>query len=271
MATITPIIKIMQDAAHKAGRSLLRDFGEIENLQVSQKGPGDFVSNADHKAEKIIIAELQKARPDYSILSEEAGEIKGKDESSRWIIDPLDGTKNFLHSVPQFCISIGLEQTTPIGKKEIVAGVIYVPVFNEVYWAERGQGSYVNQRRLLVSGRKKIGEVLLGTGGIGTNRDKQGKTKEVIRQLIDKGANVRMLGCAALELAYVAAGKMDGLWHTDLKSWDMAAGILIVREAKGMVTELNGGGNMLESGTILATNANMHEELQKIMTANYSA
>lgn len=271
MNNISTIIKIMQEAAQKAGRSLLRDFNEVENLQVSQKGPGDFVSAADHRAEEIILRELQKARPDYCIVAEESGNIKGTNEEFCWYIDPLDGTKNFLHSVPQFCISIGLEQTMPTGKKELVAGVIYVPISNEMYWAERNLGAFMNNKRLLVSARKQVGDLLLGTGGIGSRREGGEETKEAIRVLTETGANVRMLGCAALELAYVAAGKMDGLWHVTLKPWDMAAGIVLVREAKGLVSDISGGNNMLKSETILAANGNVHDDLRKIIAPIYKS
>jgi myo-inositol-1(or 4)-monophosphatase len=268
---MNPIIKIMQEAAHKAGRSLLRDFGEVENLQVSQKGPGDFVSAADHKAEETIINELQKSRPNYSILSEEIGEVKGSDGEYRWIVDPLDGTMNFLHGVPQFCVSIGLEKTLANGNKDLIAGVIFVPISNEVYWAEKGQGAYVGNRRLQVSGRKRLDGLLVGTGGLGNHRDKSHNTKEAIIELENKGVNVRMMGSAALELAYVAAGKLDGLWHVDLKPWDMAAGIVIVREAKGMATEIDAGSNMLENGNILAANTDVHDDLQRLISSFYKS
>ena len=270
------IITIMQDAAHKASRSLIRDFGEVENLQVSMKGPGDFVSAADHRSEKIIMRELSKARPDYGILSEESGEISpaggGKPEF-RWVIDPLDGTTNFLHSVPQFCVSIGLEQFLPNGKSEIIAGVIYAPVLQEIYWAEKGAGAFVGNKRLLVSARKKVSECLISTCGFSRTKKEIGKkdAADALKEISSMGTNVRMFGCATLELAYVAAGKIDGLWHGALKPWDLAAAIAIIREAKGMVSEINGNNNMMKTGSIVATNGHIHDDLRAIVSPFYQS
>lgn len=260
----------MQDAAFKAARGLKRDFGEVENLQVSQKGPGDFVSAADHKAEETIISELQRARPKFSILSEETGEIEGEDGEYRFVIDPLDGTMNFLHSVPQFCISIGLEKKLPNGKTDIEAGVIYVPIYDDMYYAEKNQGAFVGNRRLLVSARQHLDSSMLGTAGLGAERNKAQETRDALMEFTRKGGNVRMLGCAALELAYVAAGKLDAFWHADLRPWDIAAGIVLVREAKGVVTDLNGDNNMMQTNEIIAANQNLYEPVKNIISATYN-
>jgi len=253
------LIRIVEAAVHKAGRALSRDFGEVENLQVSRKGPGDFVSSADHRAEKILVEELSKSRPDYGFLVEEKGEIPGKDPDNRWIIDPLDGTSNFLHGVPHFCVSVGLEQRTPNGKKEIVLGAVYAPVLQEFYWAEKGQGAFVNDRRLGVSARNRLEECLVGAY---IRRDPEAAARD-LKMLQMMPCSRRILGSAALELAYVAAGKLDGFWHHNLKPWDMAAGMLLVREARGMVTEVDGGSRVLESGNILASNEPIHDQLLK--------
>lgn len=268
MAIISPIIKAMQDAVHKASRSLIRDFGEVENLQVSQKGPGDFVSAADHKAEEILVRELQKFRPDWSFLLEESDEIKGSDEY-RWIIDPLDGTKNFLHSVPSFCISVGLEQTMPNGTKELVAGVILAPVLNELFWAERGQGAYFNGRRIQVSARSVLDQLLVGTGGLGSANAHRAEAKQAVIATSEKNITLNMMGSAALMLAYVSAGKLDGFWQMGLKPWDMAAGIVLIREARGMVTDMTCRQDMLKTGGILAANGAVHPKLSDIVGPCY--
>jgi len=258
------LIRIMEDAVVKAGRSLVRDFGEVENLQVSKKGPGDFVTSADKKSEKILINELKKLRPSYGFLVEESGEIKGADEKYRWIIDPLDGTNNFMHGLPHFCISLALAEKTPTGKEDIIAAVIYAPAYREIYTAEKGQGAYLGNRRLSVSGRTKLDEAMIATCF------KPGSDeKNEMLAIEDMAINTRILGSAALDLTYVAAGKLDIFWHDKLMPWDMAAGILLVREARGMVTEINGDADMLVNGNIVATNSNFHEKIVSTLAKYY--
>lgn len=250
------MINVMCMAAEKAGRGLVRDFNEIEHLQVSRKSLGDFVSTADHKAEEVLVRELIKSRPTYGFLVEESGVIAGEDPHYQWIIDPLDGTTNFLHGIPHFCISIALKH-----KSEIVAGVIYNPVVDELYWAEKGNGTYLNQRRLRVSGRKNLEEALIGVGApFGEHGDPQAFIKS-IEKVMPKTAGIRRFGAAALDLAFVAAGRLDGFFETHLKPWDMAAGMLMVKEAGGYVSDFAGGTNMLETGEIIAANEPLFAQL----------
>lgn len=261
-------INVMVRAATYASKSLIRDFGELEKLQVSKKSLGDFVSTADLNAEKSLIADLQKARPDYGFLLEESGEIKGKDDTRRWIIDPLDGTTNFLHGIPHWCISIALEETLG-SKKEIIAGVIYDPIKDELFWSEKGIGSFLNAQRLRVSGRSKMEESVIATGFPCANKD-QTVQKDFLAEsskLMCQVAGIRRMGAAALDLAYVAAGRYEAFWERGLSPWDSAAGELIVREAGGFVTDLNGGKKHLEDGTILAANG-MHRDLLKLLQKN---
>lgn len=256
-------MNVMMKAAHKAERSLVRDFGEVEQLQVSRKGPSDFVSAADIRAEQTIIEVLQQARPDYAMLVEEAGEIEGKpDTFYRWIVDPLDGTTNFLHGLPYWCIVIALEKNID-NKSEIVASLVHVPILGETFWAEKGAGAYVQTRsgqniRLRVSTRKRVDDVLLATGtitgGVQSHRER-------IRSLSSNVVGVRSLGAAALELAYTAAGRYDAFIHEGLKPWDLAAGILLVQEAGGKVTDLDHKLFMLRDGNIIAGNEVLHSKL----------
>ena len=256
----SPLLNVMTAAAQKAGRKLIRDFGEVEHLQVSQKGPADFVSNADHKSEKILREELQKARPKFGFLLEEGGEIKGEDISNRWIVDPLDGTTNFLHGIPHFSISIALERDgVPF------AGVVYEPIHDEMYWAEKGSGAFLNGRRLRVSGRKEMGESVFSTGIPFLGAKDHPQFLKELEAVMAVSAGVRRFGSAALDLAYVAAGRYDGFWETGLNAWDMAAGIVLVREAGGLVYEIDGGTKMLDSGNILATNSPLQTPLGKIL------
>ena len=253
-------VNVMIKAARKAARSLLRDFGEVENLQVSAKGPGDFVSRADTKAEQLIRDELTEARPNYGWLGEESVEVKGEDPTRRWIVDPLDGTTNFLHGQPHWAISIGLEH-----KGEIVAGVIYDPIRDEMFVAEKGAGAWLNDRRMRVSGRKDMIEMIFATGiPFGGRAELPGALRE-IAALAPQTAGIRRMGAAALDLAYVAAGRCDGYWERDLKPWDMAAGILLVREAGGFVGTIEEGGNLFVERSIVAANANVYEGLRKVL------
>lgn len=260
MAVRSPHLNVMAKAAEKAGRALVRDFGEVENLQVSRKGPADFVSIADKKAERIVREELEKARPDFGFLLEEGGEVKGRDPSSRWIVDPLDGTTNFLHGIAHFAVSIALERDG-----EIVAGVIYEPIRDEMYWAEKGSGAFLNARRLRVSSRKNMLDAVIGTGipfhGVGDHPTYATQLRAVMANV----AGVRRFGSAALDLAYVAAGRFDGFWETGLHPWDAAAGILLIREAGGFVTEIGGGRDPIGQRSVLAANASLHLPLGKLL------
>jgi myo-inositol-1(or 4)-monophosphatase len=254
------VINVMAGAVQKAGRGLVRDFGELEHLQVSKKGLGDFVSTADHRAEKILIQELKKARPGYGFLVEESGEIPGEDPSIRWIIDPLDGTTNFLHGIPHFAISVALQKD-----KEIVAGVIYNPIADEMFWAEKGKGAYLNNRRLRVSGRRYLDEALLATGTPFGSRGNSRQFLKMMENIMPKTAGLRRMGAATLDLAFVAAGRYEGYFETHLSPWDIAAGMLLVIEAGGYVSEINGGKDMLDSGNVLAANDCLFSEIQKVL------
>jgi myo-inositol-1(or 4)-monophosphatase len=253
-------VNVMIKAARKAGRSLVRDFGEVENLQVSSKGPGDFVSRADIKAEQLIRGELTEARPNYGWLGEESAEVKGTDPTRRWIVDPLDGTTNFLHGVPHWAVSIALEH-----KGEIVAAVIYDPAKDEMFVAEKGAGAYLNDRRLRVSGRRDMIEMLFGTGIPFGGRDTLPATLRDLTKLMPRCAGVRRMGSAALDLAYVAAGRLDGFWERRLNAWDIAAGILIVREAGGMIGPLHEGQDLMKDGDIVAANAEVFDAFTKLL------
>jgi myo-inositol-1(or 4)-monophosphatase len=260
VAVRSPVINVMAAAALKAARGLIRDFGEVEQLQVSIKGPGDFVSAADLKAERTLKSELGRARPGYGMLLEEGGASEGSDKRHRWIVDPLDGTTNFLHGIPHFAISIGLERDG-----EIVAGVIYEPTRDELYTAEKGAGAYLNDRRLRVSARRQLGEALIGTGMPFRDRPGQAGYLAALAAIMPATAGVRRLGSASLDLAYVAAGRLDGFWEYGLAPWDIAAGLLLVREAGGYVSDLSGGHAMMTSGDILAANDHLHLPLAALI------
>jgi myo-inositol-1(or 4)-monophosphatase len=254
------ILNVMVQAATKAGRSLARDFGEVQNLQVSVKGPGDYVSQADRKAEEIIFTELSRARPGYSFLMEERGAVEGTDGQHRFIVDPLDGTTNFLHGIPVFAISIALER-----QGVLVAGVVYNPAMDELYTAERGGGAFLNDRRLRVAARKDLTDALIGTGIPLLGRGHHGQYLIEMRNVMAETAGVRRLGAAALDLAYVAAGRFDGFWESGLYPWDIAAGALMIREAGGFVTDREGGQDVLASDTIVAGNEVIHRSLLKTL------
>lgn len=264
------LIKIMEEAAVKASRGLVRDFGEIENLQISKKGVGDFVTSADLRSERVLIRKLNEAREDYSILSEESGFIEGSNKEYCWIIDPLDGTKNYMHGIPHFCVNIALEKKISEVKKEIVAAVTFAPILNELFWAEKGTGTYMNDRRLNVSIRNNFESGLFASYPWHGRRDSN-SSELICRELSNKTANVRIMGSAALELAYVAAGKIDAFWHDSLNKWDIASGVLLVREARGIVTDISGGSNMLEKGSIVATNADIEEKVRSTLERYYGA
>jgi myo-inositol-1(or 4)-monophosphatase len=263
MPYLSPALNVMTSAARKAGRKLIRDFGEVENLQISMKGPADFVTVADQRTERILIEELQKARPGYPILTEESGLVEGPDKSHRFIIDPLDGTTNFRHGIPHFAFSIALER-----EGQLVSGVIYNPITDEMFTAERSHGAYLNNKRLRVAARKELKVCLSATGipfmGRGTPEDHAQYLKE-LRAVIESTPGVRRIGSAALDLAWVAAGRYDAFWEHGLAQWDIAAGMLMVREAHGVVTDLKGGERMLQSGDILAANEPLHPQLLKLL------
>ena len=257
----SPQINIITKACMKASRSLIRDFGEIENLQVSSKGPGDFVTSADKRTEKIIIEELQKAHPDYGIITEESGIINKANTNNRWIIDPIDGTTNFLNGIPQFAISIGYEE-----ENEIKCGVIFDPIKNEMFCAEKGNGAYLNNSRIRVSNKKKLKDALLVTGG----PRQSSKIKEEIFSEFIKVSNsvlspVRKFGSAALDVAYVACGRFDGYWQRELSYWDIAAGLVILKEAGGLVNFFEKDNEAPLKRNILASNANIHNELSDLI------
>jgi myo-inositol-1(or 4)-monophosphatase len=253
------LLNVMVQAALKAGKSLSRDFGEVQNLQVSLKGPGDYVSQADRKAEKVVREELLKARPTYGFLGEESEEIKGTDGAHRWIVDPLDGTTNFLHGIPLFATSIALERSG-----EIVAGVVYNPATDELYTAERGGGAFVNDRRLRVSARKNLSDSVIGCGVPHLGRGQHGRFLVQLRHVMGEVAGIRRLGSASLDLAYVAAGRFDGFWEEYLSAWDVAAGTLLIKEAGGFVSDLNGGADFIEGGSIAAGNEHIHKALIEV-------
>ncbi len=257
------LINVMLTAARKAGRSLARDFGEVEQLQVSLKGPANFVSAADHRAEEIIHAELSRARPGYSFLMEERGEIKGDDPTHRWIVDPLDGTTNFLHSIPIFSISIALER-----EGELVAGLIYNPATDETFTAEKGKGAFINdRRRLRVAARSELAASVICTGVPHAGRPGHDLFLKELRAIMAASAGIRRTGSAALDLAWTAAGRFDGFWERDLRPWDIAAGMVILREAGGYMSDANGKDRILEQGTIVAGNETIHAKLLKLLKA----
>jgi myo-inositol-1(or 4)-monophosphatase len=260
MALRSPLITVMIAAAQKASKRLIRDFGEVEQLQVSRKGPADFVSAADKRTEDILFNELRKARPEFGFLMEESGEVAGKDTSNRWIIDPLDGTTNFLHGIPHFAISIALERD-----REPYAGVIYNPITDELYWAEKGKGAHLKDRRLRVSGRDKMEDAIFATGIPFLGAKNHALVLKQIESVMGQCAGIRRFGAAALDLAYTAAGRFDGFWESGIQAWDMAAGIVIAREAGALVTEIDGGKNMLSNGNVLAVNPTLQGPLQRLL------
>jgi len=260
VATRSPVINVMANAALKAARGLNRDFGEVEQLQVSVKGPGDFVSTADLRAERMLKTELMRARPGYALLFEEGGATEGTDPHHRWIVDPLDGTTNFLHGIPHFAISIALERDD-----EIIAGIVYEPTRDEMFWAEKGVGAYLNDRRLRVSARRQLGDALIATGIPFGGRGDQPAYFQTLARVAAATSGVRRFGAAALDLAYVAAGRYDGYWEMGLSPWDIAAGLLLVREAGGFVSDLSGGQAMMTKGDVLAANGHLHLPLAALI------
>ncbi len=254
------LITVMDRAARKAAPRLRRDFNEVDALQVSKKGPADFVSNADRAAEKTIREILTHARPDWGLLMEEEGATEGVDPDHRWIVDPLDGTTNFLHGIPHFAISIAAEE-----RGEIVAGLIYQPLTDESFWAERGKGAWLQDRRLRVSGRKELVDSVIATGIPFQGHGDQQQFEKIAHSVIPEVAGIRRFGAAALDLAWVAAGRYDGYWEAGLQPWDVAAGILLVREAGGFVGDFRGGERMIERAEIVAGNDRIHHKLTRLV------
>ncbi len=254
------LMTVMLAAVRKAGRSLARDFGEVANLQVSMKGPSNFVTAADMRAEQVLFEELSKARHGYGFLMEERGRVEGPDKTHTWIVDPLDGTTNFLHGLPHFAISVGLQR-----EDELVAGIIYNPATGDIFTAERGKGAFFNDRRIRVSARRNLDECVIATGIPHRGRGDHASYLQQLASVMGVSAGVRRFGAASLDLAWVAAGRFDGFWEEGLGPWDMAAGIVILREAGGLVTDVAGGKAMIESGGLVGGNEFVHRGLLKLV------
>jgi myo-inositol-1(or 4)-monophosphatase len=260
MAYLSPALNVMIAAARKAGRPLIRDFGELENLQISMKGPADFVTTADKRTEQILIDELTKARPGYTFLGEEGGVVEGKDKTHRFIIDPIDGTTNFMHGIPQFAISIALER-----EGQLVSALVFNPVTDELFTAEKGHGAFLNSKRLRVAARKEMGAAVIATGLPFMGKEGHARANAETAAVMHVTAGIRRFGAASLDLAFVAAGRFDGFWEHSLQPWDIAAGILLIKEAGGVITDMNGGEQMMTNGQVLCANENLHPQLLKLL------
>lgn len=265
MVSHSGLTTVMLRAARKAAPRLRRDFGEVEQLQVSRKGPADFVSMADKRAEESIVDELRHARPDWGLVLEEGGEVPGDPAKPRWIVDPLDGTTNFLHGVPHFAISIAVEEKRPDGRGEITHGLVYQPLTDESFWAERGRGAWLQDARLRVSARRDLSESLIGSGIPHLGRGDSGRWTRIYGAVAEDVSGIRRFGSASLDLAWVAAGRMDGFWEDDLDIWDTAAGVLLIKEAGGFVTDYRGSDRMFERREYVAGSATIHSKLQKLI------
>ncbi|MCY7280413.1 MAG: inositol monophosphatase [Sphingomonas bacterium] len=265
MVSHSGLITVMTRAVRKAAPRLRRDFGEVEQLQVSKKGPADFVSVADKRSEATLIDELKTARPDWAILTEESGEIEGDPTKPRWIIDPLDGTSNFLHGIPHFAISLAVEDRSPGRPSQISHGLVYQPLTDESFWAEKGRGAWLHDRRLRVSGRRYLDEALIGTGLPHFGRGDVSSWSRIYGAIGPEVSGIRRNGAASLDLAWVAAGRFDGFWEDDLDIWDSAAGILLVKEAGGFVSDYRGQDRMFERREYLAANGELHSKLHKLL------
>ena len=266
MVSHSGLITIMQRAARKAAPRLRRDFGEVELLQVSRKGPADFVSMADKRSEQTIVEELRHARPDWGLYLEEGGTIEGDPSKPRWIVDPLDGTSNFLHGIPHFSISIAVEDPRGAGgRAEITQALVYQPLTDESFWAEKGRGAWLNERRLRVSARRDLADSLIATGIPYFGHGDLARWSRILQAVAPNVAGIRRFGSAALDLAWLAAGRYDGFWEENLELWDIAAGILLVREAGGFVTDFRGGDQGLAKGQVLAANDQLHSKLHKLV------
>ena len=268
MVSHSGLITVMTRAVRKAAPRLRRDFGEVEQLQVSKKGPADFVSMADKRASATLIEELRAARPDWGILCEESGEIEGDPTKPRWIIDPLDGTSNFLHGIPHFAISLAVEERLPGGSSQISHGLVYQPLTDESFWAEKGRGAWLHDRRLRVSGRRYLDEALIGTGLPHSGRGDVATWARIYGAIGPEVSGIRRNGAASLDFAWVAAGRFDGFWEDDLDIWDSAAGILLVKEAGGYVSDYRGQDRMFERREYLAANGELHSKLHKLLAGS---
>lgn len=263
MPTPSALLNVMIDAARKAARGLARDFGEVTELQVSKKGAGDFVTNADLKAEQTLFEILSKARPGYSFLGEERGMIEGTDKTHTWIVDPLDGTTNFMHAIPHFAVNIALQR-----EGEVVAGVTYNPITHDLFWVEKGRGAFLGaEKRLRVAARKHLDESVLATGVPFVGKPGHGQFLKELHQVSQKVAGVRRFGAASLDLAWVAAGRFDAYWERNLKPWDVAAGVLMVQESGGKVTTIEEHGDPVQGASILASNPELHPQVLKALQA----
>jgi myo-inositol-1(or 4)-monophosphatase len=258
----SPLLTVMINAARKASRAIRRDFGEVESLQVSQKGPANFVTRSDQRAEQTIREELLKARPHWSFLMEESGRTEGVDENHCWIVDPIDGTTNFIHGIPHFAISIALRRAD-----EIIAGIIYNPITDELFAAERGRGAYLNDRRMRVAARRNIHDAVIACGIPHLGRGDHAQFRRELARVQAKAAGIRRFGAAALDLAFVAAGRFDGYWERGLKAWDIAAGIVIVREAGGMAGDIDGASDVLATGEVMAANSELYPQIAQELAA----
>ncbi|MGF1550359.1 MAG: inositol monophosphatase family protein [Sphingomonadaceae bacterium] len=268
MPSHSGLITVMQRAARRAAPRIRRDFGEVEHLQVSKKGPADFVSLADRRAEETIVEELTHARPGWGMLREEGEAVEGEPGKPRWIVDPIDGTSNFLHGIPHFSISIAVEEPHGAGgRPEITHGLVYQPLTDEVFWAEKGRGAWMGDRRLRVSARRDLSDALIATGIPYRGHGDLERWHRILSEISPQVAGIRRFGSAALDLAWVAAGRFDGYWEEDLQAWDIAAGILLVREAGGFVTDFRGGERAVESGQLVAANDKLHSRLHKLLAA----
>src|SRR5688500_2526220 len=267
MVSHSGLITVMQRAARKAAPRIRRDFNEVEQLQVSRKGPADFVSMADKQAEQTVVEELRHARPDWGFLLEEGDAIEGNPAKPRWIVDPVDGTSNFLHGIPHFAISIAVQEPKPGGQGwgEISHGLIYQPLTDESFWAEKGRGAWLVDRRLRVSSRRDLSDALIATGVPFKGHGHLERFQKILGSVAPEVAGIRRFGSAALDLAWVAAGRYDGFWEEDLQFWDIAAGILLVREAGGFVSDFRGGEQGLMQGQVLAANDGLHTRLHKLV------
>ncbi len=265
MVAHSGLITVMDRAVRKAAPRLRRDFGEVEQLQVSRKGPADFVSMADKRAEQTILEELRNARPDWAILAEESGSVEGNPSKPRWLVDPLDGTTNFLHGVPHFSISIAVEEKRPDGRPEITHGLVYQPLTDESFWAEKGRGAWLQDRRLRASARRDLADCVIGTGIPHFGRGEAPEWAKIYNAVGPNVAGVRRFGSAALDLAWVAAGRMDGFWENGLDPWDSAAGVLLVREAGGFVSDYRGQDRIFERREYIAASGSIHSRLQKLI------
>lgn len=265
MVSHSGLLTVMDRAARKAGAKLRRDFSEVQHLQVSRKGPADFVSKADQRAERTLYEELLHARPDWGFLLEEAGEIPGDPNKPRWIIDPLDGTSNFLHGLPHFAISIAVEEPMPNGKREITTGLVYQPLTDESFWAEKGRGAWLQDQRLRVSARRDLTESLIATGIPFHGHGDFAQWTRIFGAVAPHVAGIRRYGAASLDLAWVAAGRFDGYWESDLQPWDVAAGMLLIREAGGFITDFRGGDRAMDRSEFLAGNDAIHSKLHKLL------